>query len=172
MPDWAHTPCTNTDSAGSWGDSGLPCASSKPTTGNWGNTLHEMKQHRAVSQHCSLHRVSPHQPSGLKAEACAVHRAQPVACTVHTSYWITGQSALTCPACQSPACLCKEEIKEGMDKSNLSSTGQPEPCQKAGWGMPPQTRGQQGNRPGRHTVNLSWNPTPQKNQWESSRTLI
>lgn len=131
-----------------------------------------MKQHGAISQHCSLHHVSPNQPSGLKTEACAVHRAQPVACTVNMSYWITGQSALTCSACQSSACLCKKEIKEGMDKSNLSSTGQPEPCQKAGWGMPPQTQGQQGNIPGRHIVRLSWNVIPQRKSMESSWTLI
>lgn len=131
-----------------------------------------MKQHGAISQHCSLHHVSPNQPSGLKTEACAVHRAQPVACTVNTSYWITGQSALTCSACQSSACLCKKEIKEGTDKSNLSSTGQPEPCQKAGWGMPPQTQGQQGNIPGRHIVRLRWNVIPQRKSMESSWTLI
>lgn len=121
-----------------------------------------MKQHGAISQHCSLHHVSPDQPSGPKTEACAVHRAQPVARTVHMSYWITGQSALTCSACQSPACLCEKKIKEGMDKSNLSSTGQPEPRQKAGWGMLPQTQRQQGNVPGRHAVSLNWNLTPQR----------
>lgn len=61
----------------------------------------------------SLHRVSPNQPSGPKTEVFTTHRAQPVACTVHMSYWITGQSALTWPACQGPSRASANRRKQG-----------------------------------------------------------
>lgn len=50
-----------------------------------------------------------------------MHGAVPVACTVHTSYWIIGHSALRRAACPAPAVPLQEQgNEEGSSDSNLN----------------------------------------------------